>query len=91
MGGDDTLWNTLGSERSVDDLVIKVLQAWDCESMSVGTLISVPDFGLEQFLDPSEVNAMLVPWLNGRWKAVALIFFGKGGLGKTEFACALMA
>jgi len=36
--GDDTLFNTLGSDRCVKTLVVKVRRAWNCETMSTWTL-----------------------------------------------------
>ena len=48
LAGDDTLWNTLGAAKCTSSLVAKVRQAWNCESMTAGTLHSHPDYTLGQ-------------------------------------------
>ena len=88
--GDDTLYNTLGSSPDVQCLVVKVRKAWDAELMTGGTLITQPDYSLPQFLPIDAIHVSLAAWANGGWKDRALILSGKGGLGKTELACALM-
>ena len=88
--GDDTLFNTLGTVQCVSSLVIKVRKAWDCEAMTGGTLITQPDFHLNQFLRLDYVHEAMLSWVQGGRKVRSLILCGSGGLGKTEFACALM-
>ena len=91
VAGDDTLWNTLGKERSVSALVDKVYEAWHCgESTDTGALISRPDYGLGAFVPVGTVSDQLVAWVKGGWKEQALILSGASGFGKTEFGCALM-
>jgi hypothetical protein len=89
-GGDETLFNTLGASQSVHGLVIKVRQAWDCEAMTSGTLCTQADFSLDTFVSLESVHPGLVAWAQGGWKHTSLILCGAGGLGKTEFACALI-
>ena len=48
--GDDTLFNTLGSDRCVKTLVVKVRCAWNCETMSTGTLKTEPKHKLSAFI-----------------------------------------
>ena len=64
-------------------------QAWFCESMSAGTLHTRPVYGLGAFIPMGSVSADLLKWVSGGWKDYALVLSGKGGFGKTEFACAL--
>ena len=90
LGGDETLFNTLGASPCVSSLVIKVRKAWDCETMTSGTLCTQPDYSLDQFVLLQTVHADLPSWQAGGWKARCLILCGGGGLGKTELACALM-
>ena len=47
--GDDTLWNTLGTSPDVQKLVAKVCQAWNCESMTSGTLCTRMGSGISMF------------------------------------------
>ena len=90
VDGDDTLYNTMGATSDVNSLVIKVRKAWDSEIMSGGTLCTQPDYSLEQFVPMDDVHGSLSWWTDGGWKTHSLILSGRGGLGKTEFACALM-
>ncbi len=90
IAGDDTLFNTLGAERCVRALVAKVRAAWHCEGMSAGTLITKPDYSLDNFISLESVHADLVAWMKGAWKHKALFLHGDAGLGKTELACAMM-
>ena len=90
VAGDDTLFNTLGSERCVRTLVAKVRAAWHCETMATGTLLTQPDYGLDAFVPLKTVNAALPAWVQGGWRKKTLFLSGDAGLGKTEFACAIM-
>ena len=90
VAGDDTLFNTLGGARCVRSLVAKVRQAWWCELMSTGTLLTQPAYSLDEFVPIESVDAALLDWVKGDWKRIALFLHGDGGLGKTEFACALI-
>ena len=90
LGGDDTLFNTLGASPCVSSLVVKVRKAWDCEAMTSGTLCTQPEYSLDRFVFPRDVHDELPLWIQGGWKSRCLILCGGGGLGKTEFACALM-
>ena len=90
VAGDDTLYNTLGSASCVRALVAKVRQAWDCNSMSTGTLLTQPGYSMHQFISLDSLHSSLSAWVQGGWRKTALIICGEGGLGKTEFACTLM-
>ena len=90
VDGDDTLFNSLGASHDVATLVTKVRKAWDCERMTSGTLCTQPDYSLGQFLAIDSVHKDLPWWTREGWKTHSLILCGSGGLGKTEFACALM-
>lgn len=90
MSGDDTLFNTLGATACVRTLVGKVRNAWSCEEMSTGTLTVKPAYDLTRFLPVENLGADVVAWARGGWKRTALFLYGDAGLGKTEFACALM-
>lgn len=88
MAGDDALYNTLGNHSSVSSLVSKVLKAWHDED-DAPTLCTTPDYALDKFVTPDSLHVDLQDWIDGEWRTVALILSGDGGLGKTEFACAL--
>ena len=88
--GDDVLWNTLDDSKSVSSLVSKVRQAWSCENMSSGTLVTEPDYHLGNFIPLGMVDKRLLTWMKQTFAQLVLILCGKGGLGKTELACALM-
>ena len=90
ISGDETLWNTLGAQANVAGLVHKVLCAWNAENMDSGSFVAVPDFVLSSFVPLPQIHERLPWWLQGGFKEVTLILEGRGGLGKTEFACALM-
>ena len=90
VAGDDTLFNTLGSQPDVSVLVNKILAAWNCEQMDTGTFVSRPDFLLCRFVPLPDIHSRLLWWLQEGHKHVALVLQGPGGLGKTELACALM-
>ena len=90
VAGDDTLFNTLGAERSVPELVERVLYAWGCKGLSSGTLASAPEYTLPAFIDVEAVSSDVVNWQKGSHQTHVLILFGPGGWGKTEFACGLM-
>ena len=87
--GDDTLFNTLGNSKCVGALIAKVKQAWACESMTSGTLITELDFPLRHFLPVGSVDKRPPSWMKKDFSELVLILCGKGGLGKTELACAL--
>ena len=88
--GDDTLFNTLGSDRCVKTLVVKVRCAWNCETMSTGTLKTEPKHKLSAFISLASVHKSLPAWVAGGWKKQVLLLSGTGGLGKTGLACAIM-
>ena len=88
--GDDTLFNTLGSHASLSDLVAKVQRAWYSERLSGGTLVLTPPYALNTFAAPAAVGPGVVEWMAGGYKGKVLILSGDGGLGKTEFCCAVM-
>ena len=90
MEGDDTLYNTLGREQSVKDLVSKVLSAWNCDGMSTGTLVEHVEYPLSSFVLPEKMKAEVDAWRAGGYKHQVLILRGEGGWGKTELACALV-
>ena len=90
VDGDLTLYNTLGKEKSVKKLVSKVRQAWNPEQISAGTLVQSPDYDLRHFVPVDSLGPGVSRWAAGGWKSTALILYGPGGWGKTEFACALM-
>jgi hypothetical protein len=90
QAGDDTLFNTLGANPDVGNLVMKIRKAWNCESMTGGTLCTQPDYAIDLFVPLATIHASLQAWVDGGWKTTSLILCGKGGLGKTELACALM-
>ena len=90
VSGDETLWNSLGASVDVAALVTKVRTAWECENITGGTLVTKPDYMLNEFIAVEYVSDDLPWWLNGGWKTHSLILSGTGGLGKTELACALM-
>ena len=87
--GDDTLYNTLGAAGCVTTLVAKVRRAWDCDRLPSGTLQKNSKFHLGWFKAAASISKSLPQWISGGWQERALIFSGKGGLGKTELACAL--
>ena len=89
--GDLRLFNVLGACPSVADTVAKVLRATNPEMIRNGTLQLKPDFPLDSFVAPGEVHQHIAEWLAGGWEKWVLILSGPGGLGKTEYACALMA
>ncbi|CAK0847823.1 unnamed protein product [Prorocentrum cordatum] len=89
VDGDVTLYNTLGKEN-VRKLIGKVRQAWNPEQISEGTLVQSPEFDLGRFIPVGSVGPGVLRWAAGGWKSTALVLRGPGGLGKTEFACALM-
>eukprot|EP00959_Pyramimonas_sp_CCMP1952_P359168 7520429-Pyramimonas_sp.AAC.1 len=89
VDGDVTLYNTLGKEN-VRKLIGKVRQAWNPEQISEGTLVQSPEFDLGRFIPVGSVGPGVSRWAAGGWKSTALVLRGPGGLGKTEFACALM-
>ena len=90
VAGDPTLFNTLGATPCVGTLVTRVHKAWACESLASGTLCKQPDYALDKFVAVNTVHERLAAWVAGGWKEQALIIYGAGGLGKTEFGCALM-
>jgi hypothetical protein len=90
VAGDDTLFNTLGSQ-DVSALVAKVISAWHCDSMIMDTLRMSAEFPLDQFVPLDQIHPGLSEWLTNGHKTVSLIMSGRGGLGKTELACALMS
>ena len=90
VAGDETLWNTLGSQADVAVLVHKIVTAWNCESMESGTHVSSPDYTLVNFSSLPDIHERLTWWLQEGHKQVSLILQGAGGLGKTELAWALM-
>ncbi len=90
VGGDNLLFDTLGATPCVSTLVGKVRKAWDCEAMTSGTLCTQPDYPLDRFVPPEAVHDGLLAWMEGGWKTHSLILHGRGGLGKTEYGCALM-
>lgn len=90
VGGDDTLYNTLGASHPVSALVARVRQAWHPEGISTGTLMTKPDFLLKDFVPIGRVGRKVLDWVRGAWKHQVLVLSGDGGLGKTELACALM-
>ena len=87
--GDDILWNTLGKEKCVSSLVSKIWLAWSPDAIR-STLVQAVRYPLENFAPAATVGAGVARWLEGDWKTKALILHGKGGLGKTGFARALM-
>ena len=90
LAGDDTLFNTLGGSTCVRSLVARVQQAWHCEHLAVGTLQTQSDFSLQDFRPLAEIDPELPAWAQGGWRSRSLVLTGRGGLGKTEFACGLM-
>ena len=52
-------------------------------------MCTAPDYTLDKFVAPASLHVDLEDWIDGGWKTTALILSGDGGLGKTEFACAL--
>ena len=51
----------------------------------------VPAFKLSAFVAMGSLDPRVVWWLKSGWKSHALVVTGRGGLGKTEWACALMS
>lgn len=90
VAGDDVLYNTLGATPCVRTLVARVQQAWGCAEMAPGTLMTQPDFPLHDFVSMEQIHPQLPAWAAGGWRSHSLVLSGPGGLGKTEFACALI-
>ena len=88
--GDDVVFNTLGATTSARALVARVQQAWACEDFATGTLCTEPAFALHDFVLMAAVDPRLAAWASGGWQEQSLILSGGAGLGKTEFACALL-
>ena len=88
--GDARMRMSLGQCPDVHALVCKVLRATNPDTILAGTLQTDPDYPLDAFLDHATVDPKIGQWLSGGCKKYVLIFSGKGGLGKTEFSCALM-
>ena len=65
LAGDETLWNSLGAAADVPSLVTKVRTAWDCERITGGTLVTKPDYTLEQFIPVEKVSQDLLWWIEG--------------------------
>lgn len=89
--GDTRLFNALGRNPCVLDLVAKILRATNPETIRNGTAQFKPEYPLTAFMPPSDVHRHVEAWLKGGWKTWVLILSGPGGLGKTDYACALMA
>jgi hypothetical protein len=79
-----------GKGGKLESLVAEVWTAWNCERMHTGTLVLEPDFKLSAFVAMGSIDPRVVWWLKTGHATHTLIVFGKGGLGKTEWACALM-
>ena len=85
LGGDVLLWQTLGEQKSVTELLAKFNLGWHGES-SGGTLHNKSDFPLSSFVVPEEC----MQWVRRDSSTHALILQGMPKLGKTEMARALM-
>ena len=85
LDGDVLLWQTLGEQKSVTELLAKFNLGWHGES-SGGTLHNKSDFPLSAFVVPEEC----MQWVRHDSSTHALILQGMPKLGKTEMACALM-
>jgi hypothetical protein len=85
LDGDVLLWQTLGEQKSVPELLSKFNLAWHGAS-STGTLHTKCDFPLASFVVPMECHQ----WAQEGHRTKTLILQGLPKLGKTELACALM-
>ena len=88
IGGDDTLWNTLGNHKDVGALVTKALGAWHGTLGESATLVTKLEFPIEAFVLNRAKGAS--QWILTRHKTRALVIQGAPGTGKSEFACAVM-
>jgi hypothetical protein len=79
-----------GKGGKLESLVAEVWGAWNCEHMHTGTLVLEPAFKLSAFVAMGSTDPRVVWWLKRGHETHTLVVFGKGGLGKTEWACALM-
>ena len=86
LGGDDTMWNSLDSYRSVGDQIAKALGAWQGNLVGSKTFMNKPKYPISEFFMSQKVGL----WVMGGWKSYALIIEGPGGAGKTAFCCAVM-
>ena len=79
-----------GKGGKLESLVAEVWTAWNCEHMHTGTLCLEPDYKISAFAAMGSIDPRVIWWMKAGHKTHTLVVFGKGGLGKTEWACALM-
>ena len=79
-----------GKGGKLESLAAEVWGAWNCEHLHTGTLVLEPDFKLSAFVAMGSIDQRLFWWMKKGHETHTLVVFGKVGLGKTEWACALM-
>lgn len=84
--GEVCLWNYLES-KNVQATLNKALKGWHADSIAPSMFEVGSKFSLEDFLLPPLVEE----WLNHFLYSKTLVLSGRGGLGKTELACSLLA
>ena len=84
MSGDDSLWNRMGEERCMRSTLQKILKGWHGNPTS--TLRCSSKYTTSDF----DIPPVAVEWMATGFHTRTLVLAGRGGIGKTSLASALL-